>query len=164
MINTLVSANTNLPVKNRESVLPFRDALSIGEDIPIRSAQDIVTARVRGRAMAMASSCSVTQGTLVATVISELARNIILYAGHGEISLASTKSDLVSGLTITALDRGPGIRNIDMALTSGYSSSGGLGLGLPGVRQMADEFEIISNPAEGTRVTVRMRCGFPEQA
>ena len=97
-----------------------------------------------------------TQSTLVATAISELARNIVLYAKTGEIVLSRVSTDQHVGLIITAADKGPGIANIQHALMSGYSSSGGLGLGLPGVRQMVDEFDIKSRPGEGTQVTALM--------
>jgi len=163
MINHLVSAeNSNHAGRSRE-VLPFRDTYSDSESIPIRSVPDIVIARARGAAMAVASSCSTTQSMLVATVVSELARNIILHAGQGEIALALTKKDLLSGLTITAVDHGPGIQNIELALVNGYSSSGGLGFGLPGVQELVDEFYISSSPDQGTRVVATLWFLMPKQ-
>jgi serine/threonine-protein kinase RsbT len=124
--------------------------------IPIIGVEDIVEARQKGRFLATELDFSLTQATLVATAISELARNIVLYAKTGEIILVRLgKSDNL-GVMITAIDKGPGIPNIQHALMNGFSSSGGLGLGLPGVRQMVDEFEIESSAGEGTTVTAVM--------
>jgi serine/threonine-protein kinase RsbT len=134
---------------------PPRD-VRIEAKITIKAVEDIVEARQKGRALAQELGFSMTQSTLVATAISELARNIVLYAKTGEIVLCRVSTDQHVGLIITAQDKGPGIANIQHALMSGYSSSGGLGLGLPGVRQMVDEFDIKSRPGEGTTVTALM--------
>lgn len=128
----------------------------VGKVIKIATARDIVEARQRGRILAQEMGATSTQATLVATVISELARNIILYASSGTITMTRKDKDLVSGIQITALDKGPGITNISKALMNGYSTSGGLGLGLPGVKQIADAFKISSEPGEGVRVEVVM--------
>ncbi|MED1802216.1 anti-sigma regulatory factor [Brevibacillus porteri] len=90
----------------------------------------------------------------IATSISELARNIYLYAGTGTITISPLEREGVIGLQITANDSGPGIPDIRQALDDGYSTSGALGAGLPGVRRMMDEFEIHSTLGEGTRVVV----------
>lgn len=133
------------------------DELNGGASIPVQDIEDIVQARQKGRFLAQELNFSPTQSTLVATVISELARNIILYAGNGFITLTRGKSEAGrGGLQIVASDNGPGIEDIARALISGYSSSGGLGLGLPGVRQLADEFHIESAVGHGTTVTVLM--------
>lgn len=124
--------------------------------VTIKAVEDIVEARQKGRALAQELGFSMTQSTLVATAISELARNIVLYAKTGEIVLSRVSTEHDVGLIIHATDKGPGIANIQHALMSGYSSSGGLGLGLPGVRQMVDEFDIKSRPGEGTQVTALM--------
>ncbi|MES2606333.1 MAG: ATP-binding protein [Pseudomonadota bacterium] len=130
--------------------------IRIETKVLIKGVEDIVEARQKGRALAQELGFSMTQSTLVATAISELARNIVLYAKQGEIILAKVTNDTHRGIIITAADKGPGIANIQHALMSGYSSSGGLGLGLPGVRQMVDEFDIKSRPGEGTQVTALM--------
>lgn len=133
------------------------DELSGDARISIQDIEDIVQARQKGRSLAQELNFSPTQSTLVATVISELARNIILYAGNGLITLTRIKSETGREcLQIVASDNGPGIEDISRALISGYSSSGGLGLGLPGVRQLADEFHIKSVVGYGTTVTVSM--------
>jgi serine/threonine-protein kinase RsbT len=135
---------------------PPRD-VRVAARVSIKGVEDIVEARQKGRALAQELGFSMTQSTLVATAISELARNIVLYANkQGEIVLSRVSTESHVGLIITATDKGPGIANIQHALMSGYSSSGGLGLGLPGVRQMVDEFDIKSRPGEGTQVTALM--------
>lgn len=91
--------------------------------------------------------------TFVATVISELARNIVLYAGRGEITLRLVEKAGRRGITVIASDEGPGIADIGQVLQDGYSTSGGLGLGLPGVRRLMDEFEIVSEVGRGSTVT-----------
>jgi len=118
--------------------------------VPISSTEDVIIARQQGRALAGQLRFSPSDATLIAAAISELARNIVKYAGTGEILL---HSDTQGMLMIIARDEGPGIPDPDAALRPGYSTSGGLGLGLPGVRRIADVFEIVSN-SHGTTVTV----------
>lgn len=130
--------------------------ITVETRISIEGVEDIVEARQKGRSLAQELGFSMTQATLVATAISELARNIVLYAKSGEVVLAKISNDSHLGIVIIAEDKGPGIANVQHALMSGYSSSGGLGLGLPGVRQMVDEFEIRSQQGEGTQVTAIM--------
>jgi len=91
----------------------------------------------------------------VATAASELARNIRKYAGTGHVTIASLERDGRVGIEIVAADRGPGIENTEQAMQDHYSSGGTLGLGLPGVRRLMDEFTIDSRPGQGTRVVVR---------
>ena len=98
---------------------------------------------------------SATDATLIATAISELARNIVTYAQHGEVMMRSEETTQTKGIVIIARDSGPGIRNIHDVLRDGYSTSGGLGLGLPGVRRLMDEFAIDSQLRQGTTVTVK---------
>ncbi|TMQ71439.1 MAG: anti-sigma regulatory factor [Candidatus Eisenbacteria bacterium] len=112
----------------------------------------IVSARQRGRALALGLGFSSGGATLVATAISELARNILLYAGQGEIDLRPLERGGNPGLVIVARDRGPGIDDIRRAMEDGYSTSGRLGLGLPGVRRLMDQFEIVSTLGVGTEV------------
>ena len=123
--------------------------------ILITSDKDVVTARQQGRVMALQTGFSVSEATLIATAISELARNIVSYANQGSVTLKPVHGpNGASGLTIVASDSGPGITDINLALRDGYSSSGGLGLGLPGVRRLMDEFDIVSGAGSGTTVTV----------
>jgi serine/threonine-protein kinase RsbT len=121
----------------------------------INSDQDIVAARQRGRLLALELGFSPGDATLIATGISELARNIVSYAGTGEIALAPVQSASRQGIQVKASDHGPGIRDIQQALRDGFSTSGSLGLGLPGVRRLMDEFQIWSQLGKGTTVTVK---------
>jgi serine/threonine-protein kinase RsbT len=125
------------------------------EGVAIRSETDIVTARQRGRALAIRLGFTATEATLVATAISELARNIILYAERGAILLKQIEEDTRPGILVVARDEGPGIADVQRAMTGGYSTSGGLGLGLCGVKRLVDEFEIASEPGRGTTVTFK---------
>jgi serine/threonine-protein kinase RsbT len=123
--------------------------------VTINSDQDIVTARQKGRALAIELGFSSGDATLVATAISELARNIVSYARKGEIQLNTVQGSGRQGILIVASDDGPGIQDIRQAMRDGFSTSGSLGLGLPGVRRLMDEFEIASEPGQGTIVKVK---------
>jgi len=123
--------------------------------IPVRSDADVVFARQKGRELAAALGFGPTDLTLVATAISELTRNIVLYAKRGRIVLKGIERDGRLGIMVVARDDGPGIPNVARALESGFSTSGGLGLGLPGVRRLTDEFDIVSEVGRGTTVTVK---------
>lgn len=123
--------------------------------VPISSDADIVAARQKGRALAAQMGFASTDLTLIATAISELARNIVLYARRGEIVLKPVEDGHKRGVVVIARDDGPGIPDVGQALQSGYSTSGSLGLGLPGVRRLMDEFEIVSEVGKGTTVTVK---------
>lgn len=123
--------------------------------ILITSDKDVVTARQQGRAMALQTGFSGSEATLIATAISELARNIVSYANQGSVTLKPVHgTNGATGLTIVASDSGPGIADLTLALRDGYSSSGGLGLGLPGVRRLMDQFDIDSSAGSGTTVTI----------
>ena len=125
--------------------------------VPINSDKDIVVARQEGRTLAMSLGFSPGDATLLATAISELARNIVAYANVGEILLATTTVNGAArlGMQVVARDEGPGIADVQQALRDGFSTSGGLGLGLPGVRRLVDEFQIVSDGTSGTTVTIR---------
>jgi serine/threonine-protein kinase RsbT len=123
--------------------------------VSIRSDVDIVLARQQGRTMASNIGFAATDATLIATAISELARNIVMYAQKGEVMMRSVETARSKGMLIVARDDGPGIRSIQDALRDGYSTSGGLGLGLPGVKRLMDEFAIESEPRRGTTVSVK---------
>jgi serine/threonine-protein kinase RsbT len=123
--------------------------------VAINSDQDIVSARQKGRVMANQIGFSSGDATLIATAISELARNIVAYAGKGRIALKVVNGLNRQGISVTASDDGPGIPDVSQALRDGFSTSGSLGLGLPGVRRLMDEFEITSQPSQGTTVVVK---------
>jgi len=129
--------------------------LAADTQILITSDKDVVTARQQGRAMALQTGFSGSEATLIATAISELARNIVSYANQGSVTLKPVHgTNGATGLTIVASDSGPGIADLTLALRDGYSSSGGLGLGLPGVRRLMDQFDIDSSAGSGTTVTI----------
>jgi serine/threonine-protein kinase RsbT len=123
--------------------------------VAINSDQDIVTARQRGRTLATELGFATGDATLIATAISELARNIVSYARRGEITLKIVDGSGRQGILVIASDDGPGIPDIRQALRDGFSTSGSLGIGLPGVRRLMDEFEITSQPGRGTIVAVK---------
>ena len=123
--------------------------------VAIGSDQDIVLARQRGRTLAFELGFSSSDSTLVATAISELARNILTYARTGDITVKAIHSSSRQGIMVIASDEGPGIADVRQAVRDGFSTSGSLGLGLPGVRRLMDEFMIESELGHGTRVTVR---------
>jgi serine/threonine-protein kinase RsbT len=125
--------------------------------IPIESDADVVTARQQARAMASQLELSSTDQTLLATAISEVARNITAYAVRGEVLLSVIKDDGGRrGIRVIARDEGPGIENVELALQDGYTSGNGLGLGLPGARRLVHHFEIETAPGQGTKVTLVM--------
>jgi serine/threonine-protein kinase RsbT len=125
--------------------------------VPISSDLDIIKARQEGRKLAGQVGFPLTDLALVATAISELARNIVRYAKKGEISMrpVTNSNSTHRGIEIVARDLGPGIKDIEQALQVGFSTSGGLGLGLPGVRRLMDEFELQSRIGHGTTIITK---------
>lgn len=126
--------------------------------VPIDSDSDIIVARQKGRALAAELGFSPTDIVRIATAISELARNVLSYAASGEIRLEAVNCRNGLGIAITASDRGPGIADVEQAMQDAYSTSGGLGLGLPGVRRLMDEFTIESSVGRGTTVSATKWC------
>jgi serine/threonine-protein kinase RsbT len=121
----------------------------------IQSDTDIVLAREHGRLLGRKVGFSTTELTIIATAISEVARNILVFAKKGEIIIYVIDQNGRRGIGITAQDKGPGIRDISLAMKDGYSTGRGLGLGLPGTRRLVDEFQVISTVGAGTTVTMR---------
>ncbi|TAL12194.1 MAG: anti-sigma regulatory factor [Nitrospirae bacterium] len=123
--------------------------------IAINSDQDIVIARQQGRTLASKLGFNGSDLTVIATAISEVARNIVEFAGKGELALTPIQQSHKQGLMVVAHDDGPGIPNIQLALQDGFSTTASLGLGLPGSRRLMDEFTIVSAVGKGTTVTMR---------
>ena len=123
--------------------------------VPIDSDSDIVIARQQGRIYATEIGFQAGDLTLIATAISELARNIVEFAKHGEIVFHVIQRGSRIGIEIIAQDSGPGITNVTQALQYGYSSKRSLGLGLPGTKRLMDEFDIVSGQGNGTTVTIK---------
>jgi anti-sigma regulatory factor (Ser/Thr protein kinase) len=121
--------------------------------VPIESDADLVPARAEARALAQALGFSPTDATLIATAVSEIARNIVSHVGLGEVVMTPLVEPHRRGLRVVASDEGPGIPDIDKALEHGYTSRRGLGLGLSGARRLMDDFDVASNSA-GTKVTM----------
>jgi RNA polymerase sigma factor (sigma-70 family) len=122
--------------------------------IPIRTDADVVTARRQGRELAAQAGFSATELTIIATAISEIARNIVMFAERGEITVTLVGENSRQGVTVVARDSGPGIPDLEQALQDGYSGYGGMGLGLPGARRLMDEFEVSTEVDKGTTVTM----------
>jgi serine/threonine-protein kinase RsbT len=119
--------------------------------------EDVILARQLVRSMAAEMTFSLADQTRLATAVSELTRNVLQYAGAGEIRIDAVSSgDRKKGLKIVVSDKGPGIDDIEKAMIMGFSTSKGLGVGLPGTRQLVDEFDIQSSMGNNTIVTIVM--------
>ena len=123
--------------------------------VPIISEADIVLARQKGRSLAIEIGFDGSDLTIIATAISEVARNIVVHAKAGEIVLAPLNHANRHGISIIARDEGPGIPDIEQAMQYGYSTGKGLGVGLPGAKWLMDEFAINSKPRKGTTVSMK---------
>jgi serine/threonine-protein kinase RsbT len=126
--------------------------------VPISADVDIVTARQEGRDLAERMGCSSIESTMIATAISEIARNIMSHAGRGEIAISAVAIDGRKAIEVIARDEGPGIADIERAMQDGFSTGAGLGLGLPGAGRLMDHFEVRSEPGVGTTVIMRKWC------
>jgi serine/threonine-protein kinase RsbT len=127
------------------------------DDVRVRIAtdDDIVTARQEGRRLSAGLGFSSTDLTLIATAISEVARNIRVFAGEGHVQIKRVRERDREGVLVVARDKGPGIRDLELAMQDGYSTRGSFGLGLPGARRLMDEFQIRSKPGRGVTVTMK---------
>lgn len=123
--------------------------------VPIERESDIVVARQAGRQLAAENGFSMTDQTLIATAISEVARNIVVYALKGQIVVSRVEDGARIGIQIVASDSGPGIENLDMAMRDGFSTKNSLGLGLPGARRLMDDFHLASELGQGTTVIMK---------
>jgi len=130
--------------------------------VNVASDADTVVARQKGREAALRIGLSRTEATFVATAISEIARNITVHAGNGEIIIRELVEDGRTGMVVIARDDGPGIEDVAAVLQREYSSDAGLGIGIWGARRLMDEIEITSEPGKGTTVTMKKWSGFDE--
>ena len=124
------------------------------ETMSIRTSEDVVRVRQVARELALAQGLSLVDQTKIVTAASELARNTLDHGGGGTVRLEAVNSETRRGLRLTFEDQGPGIPDIDLALKDGYTTAGGLGLGLSGAKRLSNEFEIFSRVGEGTRVMI----------
>ncbi len=130
--------------------------------VPILSDGDAVTARQKGRDVALELGFSRTDATFVATAISEIARNITVHAGEGEIIIRGINENGRDGMVVIARDEGPGIRDVPAVMRRAHASELGLGIGLWGARRLMDEVVVASEPGRGTTVTMKKWCRFDE--
>jgi serine/threonine-protein kinase RsbT len=124
------------------------------ETLPIRSDSEVVMVRQRVRVWATQLGFSLIDQTKVVTAASELARNVLVHGGGGTARIEAVNDGPRKGLKLTFEDQGPGIPDVSLALRDGYTTGGGLGLGLSGAKRLSNEFEIVSAPGQGTRVTI----------
>ena len=129
-------------------------AVLLNEQRAIQSAEDVVGIRQAVRQRAVELGFNLIDQTKIVTAASELARNTVQYGGGGRLIIEGLEEGGRRGLRLTFEDQGPGIPDVELALRDGYTTGGGLGLGLGGARRLANEFYIQSRPGEGTRVTV----------
>lgn len=129
-----------------------------GERIEVRSDQDVVRVRQLVRTVAVAAKLSLVDQTKIVTAASELARNTLVYGGGGTVEVARVDNGRRQGITIVFADRGPGIADLDLAFTDGYTTGTGLGLGLSGARRLVDDFDIDTAVGQGTSITVTKWC------
>ncbi|KJS00217.1 MAG: serine/threonine protein kinase [Peptococcaceae bacterium BRH_c4a] len=125
------------------------------KEVVINNSEDVILARQAAREMARETGFGLADQTRITTAVSELSRNIYLYAGTGRVIIRALSKNLKKGMEIVAEDRGPGIPDVEMALQNGYSTNRSLGQGLPGTKRLMDEFEIKSEVGVGTTVTIR---------
>ncbi|MFI6451148.1 anti-sigma regulatory factor [Streptosporangium amethystogenes] len=128
--------------------------MTTAEELPINVNGDVVLVRQRVRTVAVNVGLSLVDQTKVVTAASELARNALVYAGGGRVRVEIVHNGVRQGLRMTFSDNGPGIPDIEQALTDGWTTGNGLGLGLSGSRRLVDEFALESSPGEGTLITV----------
>jgi serine/threonine-protein kinase RsbT len=127
---------------------------SLSEQRPVQSAEDVVAVRQAVRLRAVELGFSLVDQTKIVTAASELARNIVQYSEGGHVILETVERPGGRGLRLTFEDRGPGISNIELAMRDGYSTGGGLGLGLSGARRLSNDFHIESAPGSGTKIVI----------
>jgi serine/threonine-protein kinase RsbT len=124
------------------------------QKLAISSDADVVRVRQAVRAFALQAGLSIVDQTKLVTAASELARNTLIHGKGGHATVELVREGIRTGVRAAFIDSGPGIPNLDLAMTEGYTSGGGLGLGLPGSRRLVDHFELETQPGNGTRITV----------
>jgi serine/threonine-protein kinase RsbT len=128
------------------------------ERIEVTTDQDVVRVRQLVRTVAVSVKLSLVDQTKIVTAASELARNTLVYGGGGTVDVDRVENGRRSGVRIVFADQGPGIADLSLALTDGYTTGGGLGLGLSGARRLVDEFDIDTEVGQGTSITVTKWC------
>jgi serine/threonine-protein kinase RsbT len=136
------------------NIIPGSGSINDARQLPLTSVDHVVILRTIVRELALEIKLSLVDQTKLITAASELARNTLKYGGGGIVHAVKISNGLRYGVGLRFVDAGPGILNIEQAMTDGYSSGGGLGLGLGGSKRLADEFEILTAPGEGTSVGI----------
>ena len=124
------------------------------EEMPVLTQDDVVRVRQSVRARAVAAGFSLVDQTKIITAASEIARNAVIHGGGGALNIEVVRHNGRTGLRLVFSDRGPGIPDIARAMVDGYSTAGGLGLGLSGAKRLSNEFDVASTPGKGTQVTL----------
>ena len=124
------------------------------ETMPIRTSDDVVRVRQAVRARAVSAGFSLVEQTKLVTAASEIGRNTVDYGGGGTLRIEVVANGRRRGVRLTFVDQGPGIADLTLAMKDGYTSGGGLGLGLGGAKRLSNEFEVRSTPGQGTVVTL----------
>ncbi|WP_409299986.1 anti-sigma regulatory factor [Peribacillus sp. SCS-155] len=150
MKNDDLQADSALRNTNKKSLLSAKSSFTV----EIRQEWDIVHARKIGRELSYSLKFTTVNRAKLVTAISELARNMYQHAGSGQIRMEPVHERTKYGIRVTAIDQGPGIKDKNKALKAGYSTSGGLGVGLPWVKKLMDEFSLESTVDTGTRITI----------
>lgn len=122
--------------------------------MPIRAENDVVMVRQRARAVASAAGLGLVDVTKLVTATSELARNTLIYGGGGDVLIETLQDGVRKGVRLTFEDQGPGIPDVEKAMTDGWTSGSGMGLGLSGAKRLSNEFELTTAPGQGTRVMI----------
>ncbi|HEY0526570.1 MAG TPA: anti-sigma regulatory factor [Stellaceae bacterium] len=141
-------------MKTVPSLLISATRTTVADVVPIRASDDVVKVRHAVRAKAVEIKLSLIDQTKIITAASELARNVLQYGGGGMMEMETLRNGGRTGLRLTFIDEGPGIPDLDLALKDGYTTGGGLGLGLSGARRLSNEFSIDTEVGKGTRVSI----------
>ena len=128
--------------------------MAVAETVVLEASEDVVRVRQIVRQYAVKAGLGLVDQTKIVTAASELARNTVQHGGGGTVLIESMEGGFRRGVRLTFEDKGPGIEDIDLALKDGFTTAGGLGLGLSGAKRLSDEFSIASTPGEGTRVMI----------
>jgi serine/threonine-protein kinase RsbT len=134
--------------------IPTDPTVTSRDEHDVRSDADIVRVRQAARTLAVAAKLSLVDQTKIVTAVSELARNTLIYGGGGQATLEAVSSGVRPGVRVTFTDEGPGIEDVELALTDGWTSGSGMGLGLSGTRRLVDEFTLETEPGAGTTVSI----------
>jgi serine/threonine-protein kinase RsbT len=150
----MMAASAHATLRFTSNIIPGSGSISDAQQLPLTSVEHVVHLRTIVRELALDIKLSLVDQTKLITAASELARNTLKYGGGGIVHAVKISNGLRRGVGLRFVDGGPGIPNVEQAMTDGYSSGGGLGLGLGGSKRLADEFELLTALGEGTSVAI----------